>query len=169
MGWIDSSCNCQLCGKEIKNISSSGYIMSKLSGKIYPDITKYKLDGERGDYFFICKDCAKSYIEEQKKLNEGKRKTITLIKCPDCGNSVSKRATIYPQCGCPIGEIIAEQTEILRPASLNSNIPKCPTCQSTNVEKISLKSKIGKVALVGIFAIGKVSKTFKCNACGYRW
>lgn len=49
------------------------------------------------------------------------------------------------------------------------NVPKCPTCQSANVEKISFASKAGKVALVGILAIGQVSKTFKCNSCGYKW
>jgi hypothetical protein len=127
------------------------------------------LDGEKGDYFFICKTCAKGHIEEQKILNEGKRRPINLIKCPDCGNNVSKRATTCPQCGCPIGDIIVNQSEILQPASLVSNTITCPTCKSNNVERISLKSKIGKVALVGIFAIGKVSKTFKCNACGYQW
>ncbi len=49
------------------------------------------------------------------------------------------------------------------------NVPKCPTCSSTKVEKISLKSKVGAGLLVGVFALGKISKTFKCNNCGYKW
>lgn len=45
---------------------------------------------------------------------------------------------------------------------------KCPTCSSTNVEKISTTSKV-----VGAAAFGLFSKTarsqFKCNHCGYKW
>jgi predicted RNA-binding Zn-ribbon protein involved in translation (DUF1610 family) len=50
-----------------------------------------------------------------------------------------------------------------------ANVPTCPTCGSTNVEKISTSSKVGAAVLVGIFALGKISKTFKCNNCGYQW
>ena len=48
------------------------------------------------------------------------------------------------------------------------NIPKCPTCGSTNVHKISGVKK----ALHG-YAFGLFSKTarsqFECNNCGYKW
>lgn len=93
-----------------------------------------------------------------------------LINCPDCGKEVSRRTASCPNCGCPIGADtpISEPIVHSYPAT-DLNIPKCPTCQSTNVAKISLANKAGKVALVGVFAIGKVSKTFKCNACGYEW
>lgn len=42
----------------------------------------------------------------------------------------------------------------------------CPFCQSTDCKKISGASKIGKVALFGVFAAGSVSKTWHCNNCG---
>lgn len=45
------------------------------------------------------------------------------------------------------------------------NIPKCPICQSTNIEKISVVSKAGSVAMFGIYAVGKVSKEWHCNNC----
>ena len=41
----------------------------------------------------------------------------------------------------------------------------CPYCQSTNTSKISTMSKAGSVALFGVFAMGKVSKQWKCNDC----
>lgn len=48
------------------------------------------------------------------------------------------------------------------------NIPKCPTCNSTNIEKISATSKV-----VGAVAFGLFSKTarsqFKCKNCGAKW
>ena len=48
------------------------------------------------------------------------------------------------------------------------NKPKCPTCSSTNVQKISSFSKAGSVAVFGIFS-QKVRHQFRCNNCGYEW
>lgn len=46
---------------------------------------------------------------------------------------------------------------------------KCPNCKSTKVKKISGLSKAGSVALFGIFALGKVIRTYECKSCSYRW
>lgn len=50
----------------------------------------------------------------------------------------------------------------------SQNVPKCPTCGSTNVEKISTLSKAA-----GAYTFGLLSKTarsqFKCKNCGYKW
>lgn len=48
------------------------------------------------------------------------------------------------------------------------NVPKCPTCQSTNIKKISGLSKAGSVAMWGIFS-RKVHKQWHCNNCGSEW
>lgn len=48
------------------------------------------------------------------------------------------------------------------------NQPHCPTCNSTNIEKIPLAKKA-----VGAFGFGLFSKTarsqFYCKDCGYKW
>lgn len=49
-----------------------------------------------------------------------------------------------------------------------SNIPKCPTCGSTNIEKIGGMERAGSIAMWGIFS-KKINKTFKCKKCGYTW
>lgn len=49
-----------------------------------------------------------------------------------------------------------------------SNEPKCPTCNSTNIKKISGLSKASSVAMFGIFS-QKVKKQMHCNNCGYEW
>lgn len=49
-----------------------------------------------------------------------------------------------------------------------TNIPKCPTCQSTNLKKITVTSKAMNTALFGLFGT-KRHKTFHCNSCGYEW
>lgn len=46
----------------------------------------------------------------------------------------------------------------------NKNIPKCPICQSTNIQRISGLSKVGSVAMWGIFS-RKVHKQWHCNNC----
>ena len=48
---------------------------------------------------------------------------------------------------------------------------RCPTC-SAGAEYIETQSrgkKAAKVAAFGVLAIGSVSKTFKCNRCGFCW
>lgn len=46
---------------------------------------------------------------------------------------------------------------------------RCPNCKSTNIEKISAMNKAGSVLVWGVFAAGKVAKTFQCKSCGYKW
>lgn len=120
----------------------------------------------------IDSDSEMSLKESERTTDEETHEPPKLINCPDCDKEISRRAIACPNCGCPISKTTKglESISTSKPSlPINFGIPKCPTCQSTNVEKISLKSKAGKVALVGIFAIGKVSKTFKCNTCGYQW
>lgn len=48
------------------------------------------------------------------------------------------------------------------------NKPTCPTCGSTNVQKISVMSKVIGASMFGLFS--KTAKSqFKCNDCGYKW
>lgn len=50
----------------------------------------------------------------------------------------------------------------------SDNLPKCPTCQSTNVSKIGSLERGVSVAALGLMS-GKIGKTMKCNNCGYKW
>ena len=55
-------------------------------------------------------------------------------------------------------------------AGLNplDNVPKCPTCGSRNLSRLS---GVGMITMFGGFGVtdGNAGKTFKCNNCGYRW
>lgn len=46
--------------------------------------------------------------------------------------------------------------------------PKCPTCGSTNVSKISTLNRGASVYALGL-ASNKIGKQFKCGKCGYMW
>ena len=50
----------------------------------------------------------------------------------------------------------------------SQNIPKCPTCQSTDVKKISGSKRWLTTGLFGI-ASGDFGKTMECKNCGYKW
>ncbi len=51
---------------------------------------------------------------------------------------------------------------------VEENKPRCPTCGSTNIEKISLGKKAVGGALFGIFS-SNVRKSMHCKSCGYKW
>ena len=48
------------------------------------------------------------------------------------------------------------------------NRPKCPTCGSTNIEKISTGKKLAGSMLFGIFS-SDVRNTMHCKDCGAKW
>ena len=51
---------------------------------------------------------------------------------------------------------------------IQDNTPKCPTCSSKKIKKISGASKATSVALWGLFS-QKVRRQWKCENCGYEW
>ena len=52
--------------------------------------------------------------------------------------------------------------------TVEENIPKCPTCSSTNIEKISSFDKAAGAVMFGLFSKTARSQ-FKCRNCGYKW
>ena len=48
------------------------------------------------------------------------------------------------------------------------NTPHCPTCNSTNVEKISLTKKAVGGAAFGLFS-SNIRNTMHCKNCGAKW
>ena len=49
-----------------------------------------------------------------------------------------------------------------------ANVPKCPTCGSSNIKRVSGTSKAVSVVMFGLLS-QKVKKQFHCNNCGYEW
>lgn len=106
-------------------------------------------------------------------------------KCPNCGRIYNYGNDGWYQCmNCryplkPASEVKNIKHPELNPM-LNDNhvigeiknsnkfTPKCPTCSSTNVQKIGTGERVVSVAMLGIFS-KKINKSFKCNDCGYTW
>ena len=60
------------------------------------------------------------------------------------------------------------EVEAYERACRNKNVPKCPTCGSTNIKKISSMSKAVGMLTLGILD-ADIHRTFYCKNCGYRW
>ena len=52
--------------------------------------------------------------------------------------------------------------------SQNNNQPKCPTCGSNNIEKISVTKKALGGAVFGLFS-SDVRNSMHCKNCGAKW
>ena len=95
----------------------------------------------------ICPECKKAVMGYQ------------IEKCPFCGHNLkelSEEELYYAN--------FIKETKALK--ETRHPIVNCPFCRSTDCKKISGASKVGKVALFGVFAAGSVSKTWHCNNCG---
>lgn len=81
--------------------------------------------------------------------------------CPKCNKNyyVSDYITKCPTCKSLL-QYSLQQIQI--------NTPKCPTCGSTQIKKISATSKVFGAAMFGLFS--KTAKSqFCCKNCGYKW
>lgn len=65
-------------------------------------------------------------------------------------------------------EATLNQMRMEKQQAQRANVPKCPTCGSTNVERISTAQKAFGFALVGLFS-SNLGKTMHCRNCGYKW
>lgn len=97
--------------------------------------------------------CHSCKIFHQKQVPMELIDNDTKYKCPVCGTTVLIMGKSF------FGTI---------PESPQPNIPKCPTCGSVNIKKISTTERVGSVAMFGLFS-KKINKSFKCNDCGYTW
>ncbi len=73
-------------------------------------------------------------------------------------------------------ELIAEWDKRIRRGSGSSsfksqqtdNKPKCPTCGSTNIKKISTLNRAVSIGTLGLLS-GKIGKNYECLNCKAKW
>lgn len=130
----------------------------------------------KNEYMEICKKCSniKIYIKQDFIDNfqcpdcnclEGtleENKNLIAVRCKHCGKQVivlEKHTTVDHR---------TKSLEKQQESSISDNTPKCPTCGSTNIKKISVTKKLGGVIGFGIFS--KTAKSqFECLNCKYKW
>lgn len=109
-----------------------------------------------------CKHCGELL---DRKEYEKKSKAKSTKKCPHCGtenNSDAFRCT-NEDCSEIFSEVEGKHEEI----SSGAGLPKCPTCGSLEIEKISAGDIVKTMFLFG--SLKNFSSTFKCKQCGYKW
>lgn len=132
---------CPFCDNQISEVPK--YFFEELNKSNIP-----KIQSKEGEYF------RDKYIKDGDGYNE---------------SLYNKRAETEYRIGNKIWECGGAFLKGIPIETPFSNTPKCPVCHSASIEKISLGNKVGSVALVGVLAIGHISKTFKCRNCGYKF
>ncbi len=63
---------------------------------------------------------------------------------------------------------VSTSSSISQPTPTPQNVPKCPTCGSTNIRRISTLNRAVSVGILGIFS-GKIGKNYECLNCKAKW
>lgn len=71
-------------------------------------------------------------------------------------------------CGLPIAKNIVLKYHPTQSSTPTQNVPHCPTCGSTNIQKISDTKRWLTTGLFGL-ASSDVGKTMVCKKCGYKF
>ena len=111
-------------------------------------------------FFFVrlrCLECDNVVEINNDKFEKISPKYVILkegvnVTCDQCGSTQPEDERYLP----------------LEPQVIRTPIPKCPTCGSTRIEKISTASKAVGFAMVGVFS-SNFGKTMHCLQCGYKW
>lgn len=97
------------------------------------------------------------YIQEVFKCDEDIAKEVfEIFKKENAQHLLTPEQAATNQAACEMNRLAQK------------NKPKCPTCNSENVEKISTTKKIFGGAMFGLFS-SDVRNTMHCKNCGYKW
>ncbi|WP_310602407.1 zinc ribbon domain-containing protein [Anaerosporobacter sp.] len=134
--------------------------MKKIADKLYEEISivEHYNDGSSGNNEHIMK-----WYPIYQVLTHGseciKKPILSILNQED-----SSDETRYEELQDMINDHLGDNTEMV----ILENVPKCPTCGSTNIYKISGISKAGSVAMWGLFS-RKVHKQWHCKNCRSEW
>ena len=76
---------------------------------------------------------------------------MALIKCPECGQSISDKASKCPKCGYPIQEYLSSNAEETRTENVND--PSVNTESSTDIQQVPIQKKSKKKLVVALLVV----------------
>ena len=112
--------------------------------------------------------------------NEVNKKLIR--KCILCGREYVKPQAICPKCNMPLMKLsdyerldmesnrakLQKEVERQEKVQKQQNTPKCPTCGSTNIKRITTANRAVSVLTLGILS-SKIGKNYECLDCKAKW
>lgn len=112
-----------------------------------------------------CKNCKKFYSDHDNYCLKCNRILVSIDE-----NNVSN--TIKDTIARHDNAILHPSKVITSTLSVDKEplLPRCPTCGSTNIKRISTSAKVGNAIAFGILG-NKRKQQFECcnKSCGYRW
>lgn len=146
---------CPKCGIDNWHIKDENRLYKKICMNCYEVICIDKLEYVKK---FECPECGcLSGTIEENDLKLG-------VRCNNCKKLFIKLNKV----GVCESTRTGAGVNIPLVQSKNSVKPKCPTCGSTNIEKISVGKKLAGSMLFGLFSKDAKS-TFHCKNCNYNW
>lgn len=118
-----------------------------------PNCNEYRKYNPNQSNKFICKICGNKMLYkgmEDKDERKQLKKIYIQNELEKEKEKITKKEVIYP----------SSQPE--------ENIPKCPTCGSTNIKRISRTKRWLTTGLFGL-ASSDIGKTMVCKNCGYKF
>lgn len=133
---------------------------------------------------FICPKCATIVNGEHNEENicrycnipriETDVDIMDVIKNNDVKEELKQRYCynnpLYdPELSEKIDKEVHENVRNIHPTPMQSpNVPKCPTCGSTNIKRISTANRAVSIGLFGLLS-GKIGKNYECRNCKAKW
>ena len=105
---------------------------------------------------------------------------MSIIKCPECNDDISDSSRICPKCGFDISMYLDAYSRILSmkkdihnqepvyTVRVCDTVPKCPTCGSQNLTRITGFDRVINAAIFGLLG-NKRKYHWHCNNCKYDW
>lgn len=163
---MDEVMYCEKCGFIGHILFSKKCKNCKTKMKILPEDMKYKYHIFVGDWTEISKE---EIAHRKDNFVTNELQSNPLFSIEEYNKQINKQIEIENE----ISEYqkkkqLEIQSKNLQTMNNNNCVPKCPTCGSTNIKKISTANRMVSTGLFGL-ASSKIGKTHKCNNCGYTW
>lgn len=159
---------CPVCGENLCGEDSDTSEHNEEIDLEHPDMYFYDIEDEEDEedeelreVWCNCTNCRKINTIPYNNFSVINSKYLKLkdgveICCKGCGKAVTN--PIIPKRPDGWRELNMWEKDYV-------NLPKCPTCSSTNIKKITVTSKVASVAMWGVLS-RKVHKQWHCNICG---
>lgn len=111
-------------------------------------------------------------VEAPRKISIAPSPTPTkrapVKRCRKCGAMYPAEDEGCPSCGKSGGRIMKEHHSIMPTDEKPKPIIRCPTCGSTDVERVSTLARAVDFWVWGLIG-NKRNKQFECKSCRYMW